>query len=866
MKDKLKLKVVFGFLIATLAVVFASYLTIKNFNQLNKSLESLSHPDQKVQKLNKILEDITETERIVRSYTLSNDKQYLDDFYNYSRIIEKELDSMKQNSKSDPVQYKKIDSIDVLWSARLNIFDEFIDLKNQERLIDKTSEAINRISTEVIDTVKIKTTTTTKKTEVSQKEVAPVRTDAEGVNSEKGWVTAFFDKLFGKSKPGGEIEEQPFPEDSLTTLTETQVTYDTVITEADAREIIESIVQILSEYEQKELYLQRISSDAEFRLLKKDAQIMEQIRGMVKDLHAAELQRTQLQSSASREIAQKSIFTILAVGLSGLIISIIFISVILKDITKSNFYKNRLIAAKKRAEKLAKAKEEFLANMSHEIRTPLSAILGFTEQLMKLDIKEKQRFYLEAVKNSSEHLLATVNDILDFSKIESGQLTLDNSPFRIQDQIKEVTETLRLKAEEKGIGLKYAVDEEFKKVVNGDPFRLKQILINLVGNAVKFTEKGQVKIIGRRLSMNDKYIHVKISVRDSGIGIPREKLNSIFHDFSQADTTITRKYGGTGLGLAITKKLVLLHKGKIYVDSEPGKGSVFTVEMRYPLGNEADLLKTELSEDLVVNLSDKRVLVVDDDEYNLLLFHTILRKWDMKIDMASNGRDGLEAVKKNKYDLVLSDIHMPEMSGIELVDNMRKDSQNKQTPIFAITANVMQKDIDSFLKAGFDGCVTKPFKEKDLYTKIASLWNLDPKKYSPEPEETDPQPVGEARFSLKDIERFADGDEKSLVAMMQGLIDNNRLNIYHLHQYCNNKRWAEVARVSHKMLPSFNHLKASEVVKDLREIEQFALQKKGYKEISERVEKVKNQTSVIFKALEERIKLLKDKRKTVAEK
>jgi signal transduction histidine kinase/CheY-like chemotaxis protein len=859
MKDNLKFKVIFGFAVASLALFAALYITITNFYQLKDSIEELTLPDEKVQKLNKIIEEISETERIVRLYTLTNRKEFLDDFDDYTTEIQAELDSLKLQTNQNSQQYKIIDSIEFLWRSRTALFNEFIDLKSQQKNINLASEAINKIASEALDTAKIKTTTTTKKIEVSNRQTVPAPVEqVQPVNeiSDNRGIIGLFNRIFAPKKEVTTIEK--VEGDTLNTITETYVTYDTVISEADAAEIWETVMKILADYQKKENALQMNQSLSEVRLLEDETQIMDKIKHMIKDLQIIEIARAQEQSYVSKTIAQKSIFTIVIIGLGGMFVSVIFISLILNDITKSNYYKSRLEASKKRAEKLAKAKEEFLANMSHEIRTPLSAILGFTEQLMASNIQEKHRIYLQAVKNSSDHLLSTVNDILDFSKIEADQLTLEEVPFRISDHIREVCETLNLKANEKNIELKYSTHEDLDYVVVGDPFRLKQILINLVGNAIKFTEKGSVEIIGSKIIKDTKSIWVKISVKDTGIGISKDKIKSIFRDFSQADTTITRKYGGTGLGLAITKKLIMLHQGKIYVHSEPNKGSVFNIELKYKLGDEKSILDKSQEEVVSAKFDNKLVLVVDDDEYNLLLFHTILKKWGMKTDMASNGREGIELIGQKKYDLILSDIHMPEKSGLELVEEIRKAGPNKSTPILAITANVMKEDVDQYLEAGFDDIVLKPFREKELYHKIINVWKLDPQLaketvHKVVEESENEQSNDHAIYDLFDIERFTDGDAKAMVTILRGLIDNNRSNIFQMHEYCATRKWTELGKVAHKMMPSFNHLKAYSVVSALRKIEEVANKRQERNQIPPLVEHVKATSKEIFAALEEDI-------------
>lgn len=862
MKDKLKAKVIFGFSLAILLVLAASFVTITNFLQLKDTVQTLSVPDVKLTKLNKILTDISEAESIVRSYTLTNNVEYLHNYNRYSDIIDQEIDSLKRMTISNPPQFKKIDSISSLWDAKTRNFSAFIELKNTQRNNDLASRAIDKISREAVnDSTKVKSTTTTKRTEVIETRVKPELPKAEIKVKPKDYsgALALIKKIFGKKEE--KVIEIP-PAKDPQTITEKSVTYDTLSSEIDAKSVIDNVIDILSDLQYQENRFQQMVNSKEIDLLQQDILIMGHIRTMIKELQKEELGISYQQSQQSKQIAEKSIFTIFIIGLSGMLISVIFIFLILNDITKSNYYKNKLVIAKRKAEKLAKVKEEFLANMSHEIRTPLSAILGFTEQMFSTGLKDKQHYYLQAVKNSSEHLLSTVNDILDFSKLESGQLKFEQVPFNLRKQLDEVNQIFRMRAEEKNLQLKIHMDDQLDQVMVGDPFRLKQILINLVANALKFTEKGSVEIAIRQIEGSRYFSRLRIDVKDTGIGISKQQIPYIFRDFNQADTSITRKYGGTGLGLAICKRLVEMQKGRIYVKSTVGKGSTFSVELKYKLGKPSDLVKevkTSLNPQI---LAGKRVLVIDDDEYNILLFHTILNKWKMKVDLASNGREGAELVFRKKYDLVLTDIHMPELSGIQLVKEIRKkENNNRQVPVIAITANVIQKDLNAYLKTGFNGYVLKPFKEIDLYQEIVSVMQLDTdgmellaEQIVPENKDVDPDIF--RGFDLSDIEAFADGDKNAVASMLSGLIENNRISLYQLNQNLNHRNWQQIGAVAHKMLPSFNHLKAVEVVEKLKKIETLVRQKE-YAAIPGLVEQVKQETRNIFEQLEKVITELK---------
>ena len=861
MRDKLKFKVIVGFTLATLAVIVASFITITNFLQLQNSVNELSLPDVKLLKLNKMLTDISEAESSIRSYTLTENEEYLNKYYQTADIIRSELNSLKDLTYNSIDQYNKIDSISKLWDSKINIFDNYIELKSRARNKDFSKQAIMKISNEAIDSVT--TTTTTKKTEISEKVVMPPavsrtkRIDSNGQEvtdakkDTKGLLGGLINKLFTKKE---ETEIPIIKIDTPKTFTQKQVVYDTVVTQDDSHEIVSRIITILSDLQQEENRFRNLMTNREFELLQNDVLIMGNIRTMIKELQNEQLALAREKTKTSKSIAQKSITTIFIIGLIGLLVSILFIYLIIGDITKSNYYKSKLEKAKRKAERLAKVKEEFLANMSHEIRTPLSAIIGFTNQLSGTGLKDKQKYYLQAVQNSSEHLLNTVNDILDFSKIESGQLNLENIPFNLDDQITDVFNAFKIKAEEKNIFLKIEKEEDLNVALLGDPFRLKQILYNLVGNAIKFTQEGGV-IIKYAYHLNKKDVNLKLEVIDTGIGISKKQLSTIFRGFHQADSSITRKYGGTGLGLAITKKLIDLLKGKISVSSTVNKGSSFTVELNYEVSEEYELQELEHIESFDPSaLLGKTVLVVDDDEFNLLLLHTILNKWGMQIELASNGKEAYNLMMKNRYDIVLSDIQMPELSGIDLVNKIKKDSlEYKDIPILAITANVTGKTFPEF-----NDFILKPFEESNLYSKISKALNIEMQLIDKGVQEVSVN-NNKSTISLKDIEVFADGDVDMVENMVTDLIQNCRKHLYQMNQAIQKKDMLLVADLAHKMQPSFGHIKANEIVRILKLIEDHNKNNLSIKKISSLVSEINEQSREIFICIEEQLAGIKSK-------
>ncbi len=374
-------------------------------------------------------------------------------------------------------------------------------------------------------------------------------------------------------------------------------------------------------------------------------------------------------------------------------------------IRKSN---KRLKEARDRAEESERFKQRFLANMSHEIRTPMNAVLGMSQLTLDTELSVKQRGYLEAIKNSSENLLVIVNDILDLSKLEQGKLTLEEVPFSLRERFNIVRETLEFKAEEKGLSFRIEIDDQVPEVVMGDPGRLTQVMLNLVSNAIKFTEKGGVHIKAEQQPNH----RIRFSVRDTGIGIPSEKQAQLFQSFQQVDNSTSRKYDGTGLGLAISKDLVELQGGSISVQSAVDAGSVFAFDLELPPAKSQS--RPSHSEDVSPDLSGIKVLVAEDNVYNQMVIVDTLENLIDRVEttLVENGQQALDLMDEQDFDVVLMDAHMPVMDGIEATRYIR--SQDNNTPIIALTASVLDEEINSCLEAGMNDSLPKPFQREDL--------------------------------------------------------------------------------------------------------------------------------------------------------
>jgi signal transduction histidine kinase len=382
--------------------------------------------------------------------------------------------------------------------------------------------------------------------------------------------------------------------------------------------------------------------------------------------------------------------------------------------------------AKEKAEESTKLKEAFLANMSHEIRTPMNAIIGFSDLLSKRTLGEQEREYVKTIKSAGENLLTIINDILDISKIEAGMMTFEEHTFSVKEIFKSLNVMLMGKAKEKNLDLIFICDKNVPDNLLGDPTRLTQIIINLAGNAIKFTQKGGINVFARVLKKNescykDGFISVEFSVKDTGIGIPKDKLEHIFERFRQAESHITRKYGGTGLGLSIAKQLVELQNGSLSLKSEFGVGSEFSFCIPYKKSIEILTVQDETGDKFdMQELSKLKILLVEDNQLNVKLILSLFSESNLNVQVAENGSIGIEKIKEGGFDIVLMDMEMPVMNGYEAATFIRNEMKNK-IPIVAMTAHAMAGERERCLSLGMNDYISKPINANLLFEKMYEL-------------------------------------------------------------------------------------------------------------------------------------------------
>lgn len=511
--------------------------------------------------------------------------------------------------------------------------------------------------------------------------------------------------------------------------------------------------------------------------------------------------------------------------------NILGIVIVARDVTEQKRFEKELIEAKGKAEEAMRAKQQFLSNMSHEIRTPLNAIIGFTNVISKTELNDKQKEYINAIKSSGDSLIVLINDILDLAKVDAGKMTFEKAPFKLSDSITSILRLFELKIMEKKIDLVKEIDRSVPEVIVGDSVRLHQVLMNLVSNAIKFTAQGKVTIGTKLLRENDEKVTVEFYVCDTGIGIPKDKLETIFDNFQQATDGTTRLYGGTGLGLSIVKQLVEAQGGKVFVSSENGKGSTFKFILSF--------IKT----DEVLNNSDDgnvepdtakkniNILVAEDIKFNQLLMKTVLEGFGFSMDIAENGKVAVEKMEQNSYDLILMDLQMPEMNGFEATEYIRHKIKS-EIPIIALTADVTTVDVEKCKSFGMNDYISKPIDDKLLYKMIMDYAKSNNLQKNDTMDESNGQI--EKYVNLHYLKELTGGKQDGMVLMIKAYLEETPDLIQAMKKGIETKEWEKVGGAAHSIIPSFSMLGMnSDYEKAAKLIQEYTFKKENLDKVNE---------------------------------
>lgn len=476
-----------------------------------------------------------------------------------------------------------------------------------------------------------------------------------------------------------------------------------------------------------------------------------------------------------------------------------------------------IIKAKEAAVLAKEMQEQFLANTSHEIRTPMNGIIGMTSQLLDSPLNNEQLEYAVAIKESSNNLMVIINDLLDLSKIKAGKMAFEMIPFNLSDLCKNLIFSLQYRSTEKNIHLISSIDEKIPSVLSGDPVRLNQVLLNLAGNAIKFTEKGEVKITVKLIRDDGKNIRLLFSVHDTGIGIPNNKLDKIFESFTQVNATTTRKYGGTGLGLTIAKQIIEQQGGTISVSSKVNEGSTFSFILDFKTTKKkAKEIQEQKKPEIFpqnIDLSKINILIVDDNRVNQRVAALTLKKWNAKVSVADDARSAFEQLQKSKFHIILMDIAMPEMDGIEATKYIRKELSSPicNTPIIAMTASALIGEEKKCIVAGMNDYISKPFNPTDLYNKIIALVPHELINKS------------NRSIDLALLKKRAEGDTDYLKEIFESYITEMPVYLKKLNEFIDEKNWDAISKQAHKMKSPIALVGAVKLKKLYEKIEKGAL-------------------------------------------
>jgi signal transduction histidine kinase len=682
-------KVILGFAIIAGLMASTYWITYNNLNALKNKINALSELNPKYVYRKKIVTEINDIDSYINKFTVSKDFPLLEQYDSTVVILGQDMDTLNRISADNKTYHADLRNLGYYIKTKLDVSEDLISLANSSNSQSELSKIIEKISE-------------------PQKQLIPPPSQEDSIpeqkkEPERGRFSRWFSHNRNKEKAADTIAAVHDTVKKPDVILKTQVK--TLLQKAEENEN-EKTTQFLKET---------------FILTEKNDNVQDSI-----DAVSTELEKLEITESLNTigkltdETKKKTADILTNLILSGIFIMLVFIVIVYRSVRRNNKLRNELIEEKKNTEHLAKVKEEFLANMSHEIRTPMNIIMGFSEQLLKTKLTDEQKNHLLSIKRSSNHLITILNEILDYSKMESGMVTLESIEFSIVEIVNDVVAAFKNSAEKKGIEFNCKIDPAVHEIIIGDPVRLKQILFNLAGNAIKFTDKGSVSLFCSAASSNENSQTILFEIKDTGIGMSAESLKTIFDQFTQADSSVTRRYGGTGLGLAISKKLVEIQNGEIGVNSEPGKGSVFHFTIPYKIPTKEKIEKS-IPEEITNKkmLSGKKVLIADDDEMNKILVKYILESCDMKIDTAANGMEAFDKIMQGNYDVVLMDMQMPQMGGLEVVTKIRE--KKNSVPVIAVTGNVLQSEKEKCFSAGMNGYVSKPFNEKELLEKIIEL-------------------------------------------------------------------------------------------------------------------------------------------------
>jgi len=750
-------------LLMILAVVLLSatgYLSYRNLSSIVTSIQLDLKPDLRILSIREISMDLEKAQNSIRIYTSTHNTLDLKLYYAIISNIDDKVSRLRSECLTDSLVLQQTDTISKLIEKNIVIWNQILYLYNNHTVVEDLKQLSDRLDSSSLEA----------------------------------------------SKTEKNILKRVFSSTNKNRLNEKE------------------IISNLKEIEQQDSITKERLMMRESTLAVTSSEIKEQFYDLITKIENEISGIINAKALAANKLAARTYIWLAMFSVSGTLLAILVMLIIVRYVRKTHVYQIALQTSKDEAEKLARTKELFMANMSHEIRTPVTAISGFTEQLLHEPLDENTNRTLKIIKSSSDHLAKIINDILDFAKLQNGRLSLEKVHFTIAQILEDVFALFERNALRNNTSLTYSISPETPDVLLGDPYRLKQIMINLVSNSVKFTKNGMVNLSVDCIKKESSEIELVIEVTDTGIGIEESKIDFIFEDFTQEEMSTTRKYGGTGLGLSIVKKLIELQSGTIVCVSRKNHGTTITCNIPYQTGDEK-LVRKEVNPPLYIpeEIRNLKILIVDDEEYNRLLFKTILDRWKVSNHEVANGMEALEILKSDRFDLLFMDARMPGIDGLKATRFIRDEMNitESEMPVICISAASVKEDWQKYRQAGMNAVLPKPFTEETLLTTILSVI----KDYEPV---TNVEPISEEKIkstspdkiNLDNLYHISGGDEKFVKQMLVSFIDSTKKGLDEMQEAVKSGRVDSVADLAHKMLPPCKHIGASDLCNLLRKIEE----------------------------------------------
>ncbi len=739
------------------AVITSGYFAYKSLSEIVNSVHREARPDNKLFLIKDISADLQVIENNVRMYVLSGDVKDLKSYDSIQVRISQKIETLNEMIAEGNDDYALVDSFSVLALEKLALWQRVLNLhKNKLAVQPDFSELYSKLEEPQFDTIQVET-------------------------EKKGILR----KIFGGKK----------------------TVVDTTIVEHDIEK--EDIRNQIQELESEMVEKGQQSNQLESDLIAGNIEISGKITRLIAQAEKNEVDGLMAKTQEADRLAGVTYKRLAAFSVTAVVLLLVVLFLLHNYLKKSKSYQRALKRAREEAENLALAKEKFAANVSHEMRTPANAIYGLAEQLLHRRNNDDINEQISVLAQSARHLNSIINDTLDFSKLQAGKLKLENVHFSPAKVFDEVLALEKYTATKKGIALNSGLAHDIPVALVGDPLRLKQILINLISNAIKFTERGEVKFTAWAEPMEEKQFRLHMQVSDTGIGITRKDLDIIFEEFVQAENQAGKKYSGTGLGLAIVKKLVELQGGHISIESQPGNGTTVKVNIPYGKGKKSKIEEQRFEvPEVPEHYSELQILVADDEEFNRFLFRGIFNKWRVKIKEAVNGEEVVKMALNQDFDLILMDMRMPKMNGIEATKAILKAKPG--TKIIAITATSDKTEKEACRAAGMLEFLPKPFSERNLFDVVNKVV-----KFSPKEQKADNKPV----IDIAELERMMNGDTVFMKEMIELFIRSAETGIEKLKTATVENDWATVFEVAHKLAPQSKHLRAADLYQQIKKLE-----------------------------------------------